>query len=164
MFVHLLRVCENASLSLFFFFFGLGPPNTARIKVIHSYLPPLSHPAITMHGPDTVNNSVEQIGYVAIGSEDCTLQVSLGKIKKKNPIQLSIHSNGELDFTVQSVIADLYCYRLCGLIYWMVNMSYVHAGLPDPFAKVVVDGSGQCHSTDTVKSTLDPKWNQHYDL
>lgn len=38
------------------------------------------------------------------------------------------------------------------------------AGLPDPFAKVVVDGSGQCHSTDTVKSTLDPKWNQHYDL
>lgn len=37
-------------------------------------------------------------------------------------------------------------------------------GLPDPFAKIVVDGSGQCHSTDTVKSTLDPKWNQHYDL
>uniref|UniRef100_A0A8C9G6M5 HECT-type E3 ubiquitin transferase n=1 Tax=Pavo cristatus TaxID=9049 RepID=A0A8C9G6M5_PAVCR len=37
-------------------------------------------------------------------------------------------------------------------------------GLPDPFAKVVVDGSGQCHSTDTVKNTLDPKWNQHYDL
>lgn len=41
---------------------------------------------------------------------------------------------------------------------------WVHSGLPDPFAKVVVDGSGQCHSTDTVKSTLDPKWNQHYDL
>ncbi|XP_018092837.1 E3 ubiquitin-protein ligase SMURF2 isoform X3 [Xenopus laevis] len=37
-------------------------------------------------------------------------------------------------------------------------------GLPDSFAKVVVDGSGQCHSTDTVKNTLDPKWNQHYDL
>ncbi|XP_018595509.1 E3 ubiquitin-protein ligase SMURF1-like isoform X1 [Scleropages formosus] len=36
--------------------------------------------------------------------------------------------------------------------------------LPDPFAKVVVDGSGQCHSTDTVKSSLDPKWNQYYDL
>uniref|UniRef100_A0A8D2MLB2 HECT-type E3 ubiquitin transferase n=1 Tax=Zonotrichia albicollis TaxID=44394 RepID=A0A8D2MLB2_ZONAL len=36
--------------------------------------------------------------------------------------------------------------------------------LPDPFAKIVVDGSGQCHSTDTVKNTLDPKWNQHYDL
>ncbi|XP_071509511.1 E3 ubiquitin-protein ligase SMURF2-like [Diadema setosum] len=36
--------------------------------------------------------------------------------------------------------------------------------LPDPFAKVVVDGSGQCHSTDFCKSTLDPKWNQHYDL
>ncbi|XP_041474535.1 E3 ubiquitin-protein ligase SMURF2-like [Lytechinus variegatus] len=36
--------------------------------------------------------------------------------------------------------------------------------LPDPFAKVVVDGSGQCHSTDYCKGTLDPKWNQHYDL
>ncbi|ETE71876.1 E3 ubiquitin-protein ligase SMURF2, partial [Ophiophagus hannah] len=41
---------------------------------------------------------------------------------------------------------------------------YFLTGLPDPFAKVVVDGSGQCHSTDTVKNTLDPKWNQHYDL
>ncbi len=38
------------------------------------------------------------------------------------------------------------------------------AGLPDPFAKISVDGSGQCHSTDTAKNTLDPKWNQHYDL
>lgn len=38
------------------------------------------------------------------------------------------------------------------------------AGLPDPFAKISVDGSGQCHSTDTCKNTLDPKWNQHYDL
>ncbi|PSN50736.1 E3 ubiquitin-protein ligase SMURF1 [Blattella germanica] len=36
--------------------------------------------------------------------------------------------------------------------------------LPDPFAKISVDGSGQCHSTDTCKATLDPKWNQHYDL
>ncbi|XP_033630687.1 E3 ubiquitin-protein ligase SMURF2-like [Asterias rubens] len=36
--------------------------------------------------------------------------------------------------------------------------------LPDPFAKIVVDGSGQCHSTDFYKGTLDPKWNQHYDL
>ncbi|BFZ17439.1 hypothetical protein BsWGS_20477 [Bradybaena similaris] len=36
--------------------------------------------------------------------------------------------------------------------------------LPDPFAKITVDGSGQCHSTDVCKSTLDPKWNQHYDL
>lgn len=41
---------------------------------------------------------------------------------------------------------------------------FLTAGLPDPFAKVVVDGSGQCHSTDTVRNTLDPKWNQHYDL
>ncbi|KAL8587775.1 hypothetical protein ACOMHN_020993 [Nucella lapillus] len=36
--------------------------------------------------------------------------------------------------------------------------------LPDPFVKITVDGSGQCHSTDTCKNTLDPKWNQHYDL
>uniref|UniRef100_A0A3Q3INR9 C2 domain-containing protein n=1 Tax=Monopterus albus TaxID=43700 RepID=A0A3Q3INR9_MONAL len=42
--------------------------------------------------------------------------------------------------------------------------SSLHTCLPDPFAKVVVDGSGQCHSTDTVRNTLDPKWNQHYDL
>lgn len=47
---------------------------------------------------------------------------------------------------------------------WMLSVLCSPAGLPDPFAKVVVDGSGQCHSTDTVKSTLDPKWNQHYDL
>ncbi|XP_061191877.1 E3 ubiquitin-protein ligase SMURF2-like [Saccostrea echinata] len=36
--------------------------------------------------------------------------------------------------------------------------------LPDPFSKISVDGSGQCHSTDTCKNSLDPKWNQHYDL
>ncbi|CAI9724182.1 E3 ubiquitin-protein ligase SMURF2-like [Octopus vulgaris] len=36
--------------------------------------------------------------------------------------------------------------------------------LPDPFAKISVDGSGQCHSTEPCKNTLDPKWNQHYDL
>ena len=38
------------------------------------------------------------------------------------------------------------------------------AEMPDPFAKIVVDGSGQCHLTEPIKSTLDPKWNQHYDL
>ncbi|CAG0916442.1 unnamed protein product [Notodromas monacha] len=36
--------------------------------------------------------------------------------------------------------------------------------LPDPFAKVFVESTGQCHSTDSCKSTLHPKWNQHYDL
>uniref|UniRef100_A0A674MKB4 HECT-type E3 ubiquitin transferase n=1 Tax=Takifugu rubripes TaxID=31033 RepID=A0A674MKB4_TAKRU len=58
-------------------------------------------------------------------------------------------------------------------IYFFVSLSVLCAKnlskkdffrLPDPFAKVVVDGSGQCHSTDTVRNTLDPKWNQHYDL
>lgn len=38
------------------------------------------------------------------------------------------------------------------------------SGLPDPFARIAVDGSGQCHSTDIIKHTLDPKWNQNYDL
>ncbi|KAI0236991.1 E3 ubiquitin-protein ligase SMURF1 [Lamellibrachia satsuma] len=36
--------------------------------------------------------------------------------------------------------------------------------LPDPFAKISVNGSGQCNSTDTCKNTLDPKWKQHCDL
>ena len=40
----------------------------------------------------------------------------------------------------------------------------VVTGLPDPFAKVTIDGSGQCHSTESCKNTLDPKWNQHFDL
>lgn len=37
-------------------------------------------------------------------------------------------------------------------------------GLPDPFAKVTIEGTGQCHSTECCKNTLDPKWNQHFDL
>lgn len=36
--------------------------------------------------------------------------------------------------------------------------------LPDPFAKVVVEGTGQVYTTDISKSSLDPKWNAHYDL
>uniref|UniRef100_A0A0K8U308 E3 ubiquitin-protein ligase SMURF1 n=3 Tax=Bactrocera latifrons TaxID=174628 RepID=A0A0K8U308_BACLA len=36
--------------------------------------------------------------------------------------------------------------------------------LPDPFAKVQVDGTAQIYTTDVSKSTLDPKWNAHYDL
>lgn len=36
--------------------------------------------------------------------------------------------------------------------------------LPDPFATIIVDGSGQCHRTEPVKGTLDPKWNAHFDL
>ncbi|KAH8402223.1 hypothetical protein KR009_010494 [Drosophila setifemur] len=36
--------------------------------------------------------------------------------------------------------------------------------LPDPFAKVQVDGTGQTYSTEISKSSLDPKWNAHYDL
>ncbi|ESN93979.1 hypothetical protein HELRODRAFT_115219 [Helobdella robusta] len=36
--------------------------------------------------------------------------------------------------------------------------------LPDPYAKVVVEGTGQCHVTECCKNTLDPKWNQLFDL
>ncbi|XP_054739054.1 E3 ubiquitin-protein ligase Smurf1 [Anastrepha obliqua] len=36
--------------------------------------------------------------------------------------------------------------------------------LPDPFAKVQVDGTAQVYTTDISKSSLDPKWNAHYDL
>lgn len=36
-------------------------------------------------------------------------------------------------------------------------------GLPDPFAKVVVDG-GQVFTTEACKATVDPKWSSHYDL
>lgn len=36
--------------------------------------------------------------------------------------------------------------------------------MPDPFAKISVDGTGQVHSTDICKASLDPKWNTHYDL
>ncbi|KAL7736362.1 hypothetical protein ACLKA6_014832 [Drosophila palustris] len=38
------------------------------------------------------------------------------------------------------------------------------SSLPDPFAKVQVDGTGQVYSTEISKSSLDPKWNAHYDL
>ena len=36
--------------------------------------------------------------------------------------------------------------------------------LPDPLVRVSVDNSGQTHATESSKNTLDPKWNQHYDL
>lgn len=38
------------------------------------------------------------------------------------------------------------------------------AGLPDAFARVCVDGTNQVHSTEPCKATLDPKWNNHFDL
>ena len=61
---------------------------------------------------------------------------------------------------------------MCRLIY-IISFSVVCAKglvkreffrLPDVFAKIIVDGSGQHYSTKTVKGTLDPKWNDHYDL
>ena len=48
--------------------------------------------------------------------------------------------------------------------------------MPDPFVKITVDScSGekgrnkngtqqQTHSTEVSRNTVDPKWNQHYDL
>lgn len=39
------------------------------------------------------------------------------------------------------------------------------SGLPDPFAKVSVDGgsSNQSFATEVCKASLDPKWNAHFD-
>ncbi|KAL9704287.1 hypothetical protein quinque_007805 [Culex quinquefasciatus] len=37
-------------------------------------------------------------------------------------------------------------------------------GLPDPFAKIRVDGTAQEYKTDICKASLEPKWNTHYDL
>ena len=42
--------------------------------------------------------------------------------------------------------------------------------LPDPFVRICVESTGaqsgevQVHSTESAKNTVDPKWNQHYDL
>lgn len=36
--------------------------------------------------------------------------------------------------------------------------------LPDPFVRLTVDDSAQSYCTDTVRNSLDPKWNNHYDL
>lgn len=35
--------------------------------------------------------------------------------------------------------------------------------LPDPFAVVSVDGD-QTYTTNTIKRTLSPAWNQHFDM
>jgi len=43
-------------------------------------------------------------------------------------------------------------------------MFILFTGLPDPFCKVIVEGSGQCHSTESCRDTLNPKWNTHFDL
>ena len=44
--------------------------------------------------------------------------------------------------------------------------AHTQTGLPDPFVKISIcgGGSGTCHTTDTCRATLDPTWNQHYDL
>jgi E3 ubiquitin ligase SMURF1/2 len=47
------------------------------------------------------------------------------------------------------------------LFFYLSFMTFI--GLPDPFAKVVVDG-GQVFTTDACKATVDPKWSSHYDL
>lgn len=64
-----------------------------------------------------------------------------------------------LFYFIFNFFAFVYC-----LIFALLTKRFHFVELPDPFAKISVDGSGQCHSTDTCKGTLDPKWNQHYDL
>lgn len=36
--------------------------------------------------------------------------------------------------------------------------------LPDPFARIRVEGTTQEHTTEICKASLEPKWNSHYDL
>lgn len=36
--------------------------------------------------------------------------------------------------------------------------------LPDPFAKIRVEGTAQDYRTEICKASLEPKWNTHYDL
>uniref|UniRef100_A0A182UEH0 WW domain-containing protein n=1 Tax=Anopheles melas TaxID=34690 RepID=A0A182UEH0_9DIPT len=36
--------------------------------------------------------------------------------------------------------------------------------LPDPFAKILVEGTTQEYTTEICKASLDPRWNSHYDL
>ena len=55
------------------------------------------------------------------------------------------------DFSVASLLSQF-------------NVYFYKTELPDPFAKIMVDGSGQCHFTEPQKSTLEPQWNQHFDL
>uniref|UniRef100_A0A182FVK6 HECT-type E3 ubiquitin transferase n=1 Tax=Anopheles albimanus TaxID=7167 RepID=A0A182FVK6_ANOAL len=37
-------------------------------------------------------------------------------------------------------------------------------GLPDPFAKITVEGTRQEYTTEICKASLDPRWNSYYDL
>ncbi|EAT37804.1 AAEL010256-PA, partial [Aedes aegypti] len=41
---------------------------------------------------------------------------------------------------------------------------FFSTGLPDPFAKIRVDGTAQEYKTEICKASLEPKWNTHYDL
>ena len=95
-------------------------------------------------------------GLAAQNSSDCTSEFARIKIK------ILWFGRGFSDFSWFLLLARVLCDSKARI--WVLSALRSPVGLPDPFAKVVVDGSGQCHSTDTVKSTLDPKWNQHYDL
>uniref|UniRef100_A0A182SE94 C2 domain-containing protein n=1 Tax=Anopheles maculatus TaxID=74869 RepID=A0A182SE94_9DIPT len=41
---------------------------------------------------------------------------------------------------------------------------WVSQRLPDPFAKILVEGTTQEYTTEICKASLDPRWNSHYDL
>jgi len=41
---------------------------------------------------------------------------------------------------------------------------YLQIGAPDPYAKISVDGTAQTFSTEPCKATLQPAWNQYFDL
>uniref|UniRef100_A0A8C4PVU1 SMAD specific E3 ubiquitin protein ligase 2 n=1 Tax=Eptatretus burgeri TaxID=7764 RepID=A0A8C4PVU1_EPTBU len=90
------------------------------------------------------------------GTSRIRLTILCGKnLAKKDFFRKCVHFS-EVVFHIRTL-----CTLLCAQ---SLAFNLVPAGLPDPFAKIVVDGSGECHSTNTVKSSLDPRWNQHYDL
>ena len=71
-----------------------------------------------------------------------------------------------MHMTVLSMKCDPKVVNWWDQLRWNSPFSFVFffVGLPDPFAKIVVEGTGQQYTTDIYKASLDPKWNVHYDL
>lgn len=49
-------------------------------------------------------------------------------------------------------------------VWFKIICAYFFPGLPDPYAKISVDGTNQTFSTEPCKATLHPTWNQYFDL
>ncbi|EAA05201.4 AGAP011242-PA [Anopheles gambiae str. PEST] len=49
-------------------------------------------------------------------------------------------------------------------LFLSLSLFLSQTGLPDPFAKILVEGTTQEYTTEICKASLDPRWNSHYDL